>query len=138
MAKFNLPRWLRTWFARKPSTIQKRKTRLGVETLEARFSPATLTWDGGGSTNAWSNALNWNDNIHIPQVGDDLVFPGGAARLTNNNDIPGLLVNSISFSGSGYTISGTDLTLGNGTSNSGFLIANAGSSNNTIGFDIIL
>jgi len=72
--------------------------------------PATATWDGGGDTNSWSDRFNWRGDIG-PVAGDDLVFPAGAARLINSNnlgntDLSATLYNSLTFSGAGYTISG--------------------------------
>src|SRR5262249_9740723 len=58
---------------------------------------STLTWDGGGADNNWSTAANWNPDI-APADGVNLVFPSGAARLSNNNDISGLDVRSITVS----------------------------------------
>src|SRR5262249_55073709 len=44
--------------------------------------------------------------------GDDLVFPAGAARLTNNNDfVAGTQFSTISFRGPDYRISGNSIIL---------------------------
>lgn len=43
-------------------------------------SDATKTWDGGGTTSAWSEGANWSDNAE-PVDGDDIVFDG-----TSNDD----------------------------------------------------
>ncbi len=142
MATFSLPRWLQSLVRAKPKTIRSLRRQLRLESLEDRITPSkTLIWDGGGSTNNWSDGANWNDpnNASIPGTGDDLVFPGGVAKTTANNDISNLIINSISFSGNNYTLGGNlGVTLGNGTSGSGYVIANSGSSNNTITFDITL
>ena len=45
---------------------------------------AARTWTGGGADNNWSTPGNWGGTV--PVAGDDLVFPGGAARLSNTND----------------------------------------------------
>jgi len=80
--------------------------------------PTLLTWDGGGTTNNWSDAANWNPNF-VPRDGMDLVFPAGAARKTNTNDLTDLDVDNITFNDSGYNISGNAINLHNGfTSNS--------------------
>lgn len=78
-----------------------------------------LTWDGGGSTNNWSEAANWNPNA-APIDGIDLIFPAGvpADSLANTNNIAGLDVGSITITGGGYQISGNAVTLADGfTSN---------------------
>src|SRR5688572_30191895 len=98
MAKLTLPRWMHSLVGRKPKTIQKLKARrqLSIDTLEDRITPATLVWDGSASS-VWDNPQNWNNsttNTLIPNDGDDLVFPGGAQRLANSNNIDGLLLNS--------------------------------------------
>lgn len=69
------------------------------------------TWDGGGADNNWSTAANWANDT-LPAAGDDLIFPSGAARLSNtNNLVAGTNFHSISFSGGGYAISGNSVTL---------------------------
>ena len=144
MAKLTLPRWLHSFVRNKPKTFQKLKPRqhLRMEELEDRVTPATLVWDGSANA-GWDNPQNWNNsatNTLIPQDGDDLVFPGGAQRLANSNNIDDLLLNSITFSGSGYSLTGTPLTIGTGATGpgSGFIFANLGSINNSIAFDITL
>lgn len=51
---------------------------------------ATCTWTGNGADNHWSTSANWDNcgGAHaIPVNGDTLVFPAGAARPANNNDL---------------------------------------------------
>src|ERR1043166_7119118 len=75
---------------------------------------ATRTWDGGGTDNNWTTATNWVGDI-APLPGDDLVFPASAAQLSNSNNFPaGTGFNSISFTGEGYTIGGSNLVLAAG------------------------
>ena len=74
---------------------------------------ATRTWTGGGADNNWTTPANWGGTA--PVAGDDLVFPGGAARLSNtNNFLAGTSFNSITISGTGYTLAGNALALGAG------------------------
>src|SRR5256885_1746156 len=81
--------------------------------LSASASAATRTWTGGGADNNWGTAANWGGTF--PVAGDDLVFPSGAARLSNTNNIAaGTSFNSITISGSGYTLAGNSITLGVG------------------------
>lgn len=83
--------------------------------------PATgvaKTWSGGGADSSWSTAANWVGNV-APVQGDDLVFPAGAARSTNvNNFSGGWSFHSIQFSGSNYVITGSEIVLGAGMTNS--------------------
>src|SRR5689334_18922752 len=79
--------------------------RLRLEALEGRVVPATATWDGGGAINHWTDRLNWVNDV-LPVAGDELVFPLGAARLSNVNDFPsGTSFGSLTFSGSDYNVS---------------------------------
>ena len=74
---------------------------------------ATKTWDGSTS-GSWSVGTNWSGDI-VPVTGDDLVFPNGASNLSNTNDLTeNTIFNSITFSGSGYTLSGNRIILGQG------------------------
>jgi autotransporter-associated beta strand protein len=73
---------------------------------------ATKTWDGSSSGN-WNTTANWAGNI-VPADGDDLIFPPNAARFAITNDISGLNLRSITFSGSNYVLRGNFITLTNG------------------------
>src|SRR5437868_7787708 len=59
----------------------------------------TVTWDGGGATNNWSEAANWSGDI-LPGAGDGIVFNVTSTKNVNIN--VSVTVNSI-FIGSGYT-----------------------------------
>ncbi len=77
---------------------------------------ATLRWTGGHATSSgWSRGANWNTGA-APVNGDTLVFPAGAARLANINDMGVLDLVAIRFSGAGggYVLSGNGVTLVNG------------------------
>ncbi len=75
---------------------------------------AVKTWDGSAS-GYWSTAANWTGGV-APVNGDDLVFPPGAAHLANTNNYGDLRLGSITFTGSGYTLRGTALTVADGIS----------------------
>ena len=78
---------------------------------------ALRTWDGGGADNYWSTAANWAGDVG-PVAGDDLLFPSGAARLSNSNNFPsGTIFNSITLSGGGYTLRGQTIALRSGITN---------------------
>ena len=92
------------------------------------------TWTGTTS-GSWSVGTNWSSGV-VPGPGDDLVFPIGASNPTNTNDIAsGALFNSITISGSGYTLGGNEILLGAGIA--GITDSNS-SGGNTINFAITL
>ena len=73
---------------------------------------ATRIWTGAHATSGdWSRNANWD--TAAPANGDTVVFPAGAARLANNNDIAGLQLAVIRFigAGGGYTLGGNGVTL---------------------------
>jgi autotransporter-associated beta strand protein len=109
---WTLPRLNDQFRARRRCVARRRAPvfRPRLEALENRVVPATATWDGGGATSNWSNPGNWVGDV-LPAAGDDLVFPAGAARLTNFNNFPNTSFNSLTFSGSGYVISGGPLNV---------------------------
>src|SRR5436190_20591813 len=98
--------------SRRPTTRAARHA-LFVTRLEDRTAPAVATWDGGGADNKWTTPANWVGDV-APQAGDDLVFPAGARRRTNVNDLPAdtvfhsIAVNgaSLTLNDPGYQISG--------------------------------
>jgi autotransporter-associated beta strand protein len=55
----------------------------------------------------------------VPASGNDLVFPDGASQLTAVNNVTGLNLNSITFTGSGggYAVSGNGVSLAAGIKN---------------------
>ncbi|MCI0680506.1 MAG: Ig-like domain repeat protein [Gemmataceae bacterium] len=109
-----------------------------MEQLEDRVTPAARFWDGGGATNLWSDAGNWDGTGNVPVDGDELIFLAGAANLTNVNDIDNLKVNRIAISGNGYNISGSPIVLGSTVVGSGFIDLNGPGITATVGLDITL
>lgn len=80
----------------------------------ANAHAATCTWTGAGTDNKWSSAGNWDtcQGIRaIPINTDTLIFPDGAARKTNTNDILNLQPASLQLNGLNYDISGNAITL---------------------------
>ena len=109
------------------------------EELESRLAPATLTWSGLGTDTNWSTGKNWIGNVAptgLAADGDDLVFPGSPTIKTTNNDLTSAVVNSISISGSTYTLAGKQLTLGLPIVGSGSFNVNAGSSGNIVSLNL--
>ena len=78
---------------------------------------ATLTWTGGSFFSAnWSDSGNW-DTETIPNNGDTLVFLSSQLQQsTSTNDLLGLTLNHLQFSGVGPSIvvGGNAFTLTNG------------------------
>lgn len=72
-------------------------------------SAATRTWTGSAGT-LWSNPGNWAEGA-APVAEDALVFPAGAANLTNQNDLAGeVRFSSMSFDDD-YTVTGNAVGL---------------------------
>ncbi|MCI0637986.1 MAG: autotransporter-associated beta strand repeat-containing protein [Gemmataceae bacterium] len=83
-------------------------------------------WTGLGADNLWSNPQNWTNGAPTSDLsGDiDLVFHtnlSNAANLTTNNDIAGLVVDSITFDASAGMVGPTTFATG-GTSTAGYTI----------------
>lgn len=67
-------------------------------------------WQGLGGNNNWSTPGNWDNNA-VPIFPRALTFPG-STRLTNNNDLTGITISSVTFSNAGaYVIGGNNVTL---------------------------
>ena len=91
---------------------------------------ATLTWTGGGDGTSFSDGANWNTG-NAPVNNDALTFSvtGISAQKVLDNDISGLQVTGISFTGNaasyyGYTLQGNPLTV-SGTISKSFTGTNA-------------
>ncbi len=83
-----------------------------LEPLEARISPATLTWVGDVNGNWNANAsgnTNWSLN-QLPDDSDTLVFPAGASNLAMTNDTSGAGY-TLQFTGTGYSLGGNGISL---------------------------
>src|SRR5437773_1129908 len=84
---------------------------LALLTLAPRGAAQTFTWTGASNPN-WKTNGNWlGGAAPTGNGGENLVFPSGAANLTNNNNLKGTSFNSITISGSGYTVGGNATTL---------------------------
>jgi autotransporter-associated beta strand protein len=144
MVPFSWARWLRSLFVARGKPLRRRphKRSLALEQLEHRLSPATFTWTGGSVLNPkWSIAANWANNVAPTGNDEDLVFPSGPTLLNTTNDIVAGVFNSITISGSNYTLSGLPLTLGTpsmGGSSSGFVSVASNVGNDTIALNMTL
>lgn len=71
---------------------------------------ATYTWDGSAS-GLWSNSANWSGVLVPPLTDDEVVFPVGG-RLAMNNDLgAGIGIHLVTFSGAGYSLTGSGISL---------------------------
>ena len=128
-------RWVSLLFqqqqvARRQQTLQRR---LAFEPLEDRVTPTTFIWSGAGSNNNWSTGANWQGGVAPSSLANpDLVFQGGASKLSNNNDIANLAVKSITISASNYILNGSKILLG------GNATVGAGATNEQIKLDVQL
>ena len=65
----------------------------------------------GATSGLFSDPSNWHGGTPAGDPGAELIFPAGPSRLALTNDLSGLTVRTLSFSGPGYTIAGAALTL---------------------------
>lgn len=94
--------------AQRGTPVQKK---LAIELLENRIALATSIWSGAVD-GLWSNNANWDTP---PVAGNDLIFPSGAANLTNTNDLSaGTSFASLTVTGGGYSIGGAAINLSGG------------------------
>jgi uncharacterized repeat protein (TIGR01451 family) len=81
---------------------------------DTALDPTTIayvrTWDGGGADNNWSDPANWEGDV-APQAGDQLVFAGDVQPSTVNDLPAGTTFSEITFTDSGFTLSGNSVTL---------------------------
>ena len=84
-----------------------------ASTMAARAN--IYTWTGGGTSGYWSDSGNWGFT-GVPNNGDTLVFPEPTAPVACTNNLAGLTLALIQFTGSigAYTISGNSFTLTGG------------------------
>ncbi len=78
-------------------------------------SPATTSgtfqWSGNGTNANWTTPGNWSGGVAPTGDGNEtLVFPSGAAKLTNIDDLP---VGANAFTGVTLAASGYDITVNN-------------------------
>src|SRR3989442_1239767 len=84
---------------------------LALLTLAPRGAAQTFTWTGASNPN-WKANGNWlGGAAPTGNGGENPVFQSGAANLTNSNNLKGTSFNSITISGSGYTVGGNATTL---------------------------
>src|SRR5262245_34741912 len=105
------------FFRHRASKIRRRPLRrflrpLG-EFLEDRRVLSTETWSGGDNNdNLWTSNDNWA-GVGGAGADDDLVFPAGAGRPATFNDFPtNTRFGSLTFNGSGYSVTGNQIFLG--------------------------
>ena len=81
---------------------------------DTALDPTTILqvriWDGAGNNNNWSNPANWEGGV-APTAGYQLVFAGNTRQSTVNDFPAGTLFDEITFTSSGFTLSGNGVTL---------------------------
>jgi|GEM_PF-6268093 len=113
-----------------------------VEILEARIAPAVHEWTGLGANNLWSNDANWVGGSPATDLSGniDLVFHSNLTstkRLVMENDIAGLVVDSITFDANGGTnATGGKTSLGYTLNGMPLIIDTGASGQNPFGIDI--
>lgn len=123
-----------------------RRIKYGVATLVLSVSSlfvlapqpafaAAASWDGEGADDNFSTAANWVGDV-VPSDGDTLTFDntGLGANTTLTNDLTGLTLAGVSFTGSGsysYTVGGNSITIGGAISGIGALATDIVLSANT-------
>ena len=120
-----------TWLRRLPPPASpippRRSSRPQLEPLEDRLTPAVHEWTGLGANNLWSNPQNWTNGSPAADLsGDvDLVFHTNLttpANLATQNDLVGLVVDSITFDANAGTVGPTTFATG-GTSTAGYTVS---------------
>src|SRR5262249_19465236 len=134
MSPFNLADWLKRFIRPRScatTIVKNRLLRLSFEEQENRLAPAV--WMGAAGNPNWSSVGNWQGGI-IPTAGApvDLEFPTAATTYVSNNNIAGLVVNSLTIgTGSNYTITaspGDQIILGNPSTTTGLIQVNTSAS----------
>ncbi len=78
---------------------------------EIQLGAVNSVWTGGGGNANWNTAANWAGDS-VPAAGDNLVFPAGAAQMTNSNNLTaGTEFGNIVFGTGGYSLSGNAIEL---------------------------
>ena len=107
---------------------------------EPEVAVSVDAWSGLGPDDNWTTAANWVGDV-APNPGDELVFPPVVNQTSVNDFAPGTAFESITISGTGYTLSGNFVTLqGAGLDGMGALHIddNSNGSTTTITFPINL
>lgn len=83
----------------------------GNDVFVTPLAPTTVnrqqTWTGAGPNAFWSTSTDWAGDNRPPANGETAVFPVNAARRTNTNDQPGLVLDTLAWEGSNYVHVGT-------------------------------
>src|SRR6266550_270222 len=73
---------------------------------------ATYTWDGGGSSNSWNDAVNWsNDTLPLSSADTAIAFGSGPRNITTQDIANPFVLDALSFGNLGiqYLIGGNAL-----------------------------
>src|SRR5688572_2069058 len=97
---------------------------LGTFALAPSSRAGSHTWSGANSI-YFNNVSNWSYG-GAPTPGETNVyiyFPPDATRFTCSNNIPGLVVNTLDFSGDNYWLQGLPITVRSNITSSGVVNA---------------
>jgi hypothetical protein len=78
--------------------------------LATSLSAATHVWTGA-SSERFSDAGNWTGGSPAGDTEAELIFPAGAVRFAAVNDLQGLRVRSLHFTGDAFTLGGNPLVV---------------------------
>ncbi len=83
-----------------------------IVALAMRQQAIAQTWDGGGTTDNWSNAINWNLNVIPVNNGTADIILAGTTRLTPNVDLAWNIKSLIIDATAGtFVMGGSQLTI---------------------------
>jgi autotransporter-associated beta strand protein len=86
------------------------------DNFSLNWNSGPRTWSGAGANGNWSNATNWGGGV-APANGSQLNF-AGTTRVTNTNDLTGLVVPSVVFKAGGFNLYGNYFTNSGAITNS--------------------
>ena len=106
----------RSLFSGKCACKKKTTRNMTFEPLEQR-QMLSITWNGQGGDNLWSNGANWVGGV-APTAGEDLVF-NWSSQTSTQNDLSHTF-KSLTFTSSNFSVGGNTVALTDGiTVNSG-------------------
>jgi PKD repeat protein len=85
---------------------RRNTSKLALEWLEIRATPAVIAWDGGGGDLNWFNADNWSGNA-LPTLADDVSIDGASGAVEINSTFGIARADTLTSSSGLSVISGT-------------------------------
>lgn len=103
------------WIARKTQLVAYQVLSLFIVSLIIQMPSATAqvyTWDGGGGTGSWNDALNWvGDTVPVSAANTSIILAGTLHTATTQSIVHPFLLNNLTFAASAgtFSISGNSL-----------------------------